>query len=209
MISLDAATVLLQWATGGMLFCWFTTRRRIASLGYGWLLRGVYFCFAAGSLAAGLSFGVVPVREAASVGVMIAVRVRARRVGSAQGRRCERSARRTRSSHRTGRGDDGHRADGRWPVRRRRTARRWSRVAPSSICARRSIGAIGLVAAAVDAGGNPWVALARTLVGAAFIGALSDAMLLGHWYLTQPGLPRVLLNEMVAALAWLGRRRCW
>ena len=71
MISLDAATVLLQWATGGMLFCWFTTRRRIASLGYGWLLRGVYFCFAAGSLAAGLAFGVVPVREAASVGVMI------------------------------------------------------------------------------------------------------------------------------------------
>ncbi|MGB9348134.1 MAG: hypothetical protein WCA90_19020, partial [Ilumatobacteraceae bacterium] len=71
MISLDAATVLLQWATGGMLFCWFTTRRRIASLGYGWLLRGVYFCFAAGSLAAGLAFGAVPLREAASVGVMI------------------------------------------------------------------------------------------------------------------------------------------
>ncbi len=28
-------------------------------------------------------------------------------------------------------------------------------------------------------------------------------MLLGHWYLTQPGLPRVLLNEMVDALKWL------
>ncbi len=28
-------------------------------------------------------------------------------------------------------------------------------------------------------------------------------MLLGHWYLTQPGLPRRLLNEMVAALKWL------
>ena len=65
------------------------------------------------------------------------------------------------------------------------------------------IGAIGLIAAALDAGGNPAVALARTLVGAAFIGAISDAMLLGHWYLTQPGLPRVLLNEMVAALKWL------
>ncbi len=65
------------------------------------------------------------------------------------------------------------------------------------------IGTIGLLAAAVDAGGNTWVAIARTLVGAAFIGALSDGMLLGHWYLTQPGLPRVLLNEMVDALAWL------
>ena len=51
-ISLDAATVLLQWATGGMLFCWFTTRRRIIGLGYGWLLRGVYLCFALGALAA-------------------------------------------------------------------------------------------------------------------------------------------------------------
>jgi hypothetical protein len=65
------------------------------------------------------------------------------------------------------------------------------------------IGTIGLLAAALDAGGSTGVAVARTLVGAAFIGALSDAMLLGHWYLTQPGLPRVLLNEMVNALAWL------
>ena len=40
-------------------------------------------------------------------------------------------------------------------------------------------------------------------MGAAFIGANSDAMLLGHWYLTQPGLPRRLLNELVGALAWL------
>ncbi len=38
-IRLDAATVLLQWAVGGMAFCWFTTRRRQAGLGYGWLLR--------------------------------------------------------------------------------------------------------------------------------------------------------------------------
>jgi hypothetical protein len=65
------------------------------------------------------------------------------------------------------------------------------------------IGAVGLVAAAVAAGDDTAVAVVRTLVGAAFIGALSDGMLLGHWYLTQPGLPRVLLNEMVTALAWL------
>ena len=41
-IALDAATVLLQWAVGGMAFCWFTTRRRQVGLGYGWLLRGIY-----------------------------------------------------------------------------------------------------------------------------------------------------------------------
>ena len=63
-----------------------------------------------------------------------------------------------------------------------------------------AIGSIGLLAAALDAGGNPAVAFVRTFVGAAFIGAITDAMLLGHWYLVQPGLPRRLLNEMVTAL---------
>jgi hypothetical protein len=29
----------------------------------------------------------------------------------------------------------------------------------------------------------------RLLVGAAFLGAVTDAMLLGHWYLVQPGSP--------------------
>ena len=41
----------------------------------------------------------------------------------------------------------------------------------------------------------------RTLVGAAFLGAVTDAMLLGHWYLVQPGLPRRLLHELVDAVA--------
>jgi hypothetical protein len=45
------------------------------------------------------------------------------------------------------------------------------------------------------------LAVARTLVGAAFLGAISDAMLLGHWYLVQPGLPRAPLLELVR---WVG-----
>ncbi len=60
--------------------------------------------------------------------------------------------------------------------------------------------------AAVDAagdGGDTAVAIIRTLVGAAFLGAVSDAMLLGHWYLVQPGLPRRLLNELVDAVGWI------
>ncbi|MEZ5257553.1 MAG: hypothetical protein R2705_11855 [Ilumatobacteraceae bacterium] len=38
------------------------------------------------------------------------------------------------------------------------------------------------------------------------LGAVSDAMLLGHWYLVQPGLPRRLLHELVDALASLAHR---
>ena len=35
-----------------------------------------------------------------------------------------------------------------------------------------------------------------------FLGAVTDAMLLGHWYLVQPGLPRRHLNDLVRALGW-------
>src|SRR5262245_46073364 len=52
-IRLDAATVLLQWATGGLAFLWVTTRHREVGLGYGWLLRGVYVLMAGGALACG------------------------------------------------------------------------------------------------------------------------------------------------------------
>jgi hypothetical protein len=62
---------------------------------------------------------------------------------------------------------------------------------------------VGLVAAAVDAGGNLFVSLLRTFAGAAFLGSVTDAMLLGHWYLVQPGLPRRHLNELVQAVGWV------
>ncbi|MDP9389460.1 MAG: hypothetical protein M3Q48_16480, partial [Actinomycetota bacterium] len=61
---------------------------------------------------------------------------------------------------------------------------------------------VGLVAAAVAAGGPDLLAVVRTLVGAAFLGAVSDAMLLGHWYLVQPGLGREPLVELNG---WLAR----
>ncbi len=58
-IRLDAATVLLQWAVGGLAFLWFTTRRREVGLGYGWLLRGTYLLMAASAAILGLRFGPV------------------------------------------------------------------------------------------------------------------------------------------------------
>ena len=48
MIKLDAATVLLQWATGGLFFLWYTTRKHEMGAGYGWLLRGSFAVIAAG-----------------------------------------------------------------------------------------------------------------------------------------------------------------
>ena len=47
---------------------------------------------------------------------------------------------------------------------------------------------------------NDTLWLTRLVVGALFLGAVSDAMLLGHWYLVQPGMPRKLLNQLTNAL---------
>ncbi|MEC7115904.1 MAG: hypothetical protein VXW76_04970, partial [Actinomycetota bacterium] len=63
------------------------------------------------------------------------------------------------------------------------------------------IGTFGLVVGAVDAAGSIWLSVARTLVGAAFLGAVSNSMLLGHWYLVQPGLSR---NPIFTLVNWTG-----
>ena len=204
MIRLDAATVLLQWATGGLFFLWFTTRRREVGLGYGWLLRGTYLLMAAGGLACGLAFGVVPVREICSALVVaatiavLAASVVLRRAG-VSGADAEHDRRTARVAAMTGieRDHADRAADRGVPGRGREFPPTLDLIAPA-------IGLIGLIAAGVDAAHDDSahlvVSLLRTVAGAAFLGAVTDAMLLGHWYLVQPGLPRRHLNELVRAL---------
>ena len=158
MIRLDAATVLLQWSTGGLFFLWFTTRRHEIGRGYGWLIRITYLVIAAGAVAAGIATDVLAVREvsAAAVAVVSLATVMRRDV-------------------------------------------RLDIVAPA-------IGLVGVVAGALDAAGGAGdtaVSLLRVVIGTFFLGAVSDAMLLGHWYLVQPGLPRKILNELVVTVRWL------
>ena len=57
-----------------------------------------------------------------------------------------------------------------------------------------------MIAAGVNAGDPVLLSVVRTMVGAAFLGSVSDAMLLGHWYLVQPGLTRGPLLEMVRSV---------
>jgi hypothetical protein len=193
-IRLDAATVLLQWATGGLAFLWVTTRRREVGIGYGWLLRGVYLLMAVGSVAAGRVHS-VPVRDVFAVlmviatGVALGVSILRRRAGVAKEReRVE--ARSARVAAMTGIERDADGPDPNVPE-----------FPPLLDLIPPILGAIGLVAAGLDAGGPGALALVRTLVGAVFLGSVSDAMLLGHWYLVQPGLARGPLLELVR---WLG-----
>jgi hypothetical protein len=66
-----------------------------------------------------------------------------------------------------------------------------------------AFGVIGLFGAAAFVGGDDALSLARLLIGAGFLGAVSDAMLLGHWYLVQPGLAREPIRQLVKAVALL------
>jgi len=210
-IRLDAATVLLQWATGGLLFTWVTTRHREVGLGYGWLMRGVYLVMATSALACGLAFGVVPVREVAAAGVILATLVALvvswlRRGAGVSGQRAEHDRRTARVAAMTGIERSTSPAASTSP---RAAAAQTTGPAPREFppgldLVAPVIGAVGLVAAGWDAGGATWLAVARLLAGAAFLGSITDAMLLGHWYLVQPGLPRRLLNELVRAtmFAW-------
>ena len=157
-MKLDSATVMLQWASGGMLFLWFTLRSGEISVGYAKLLRGVYAALALIGAGLGFTFGAIVGREVASI--VLAVLAVAT------------------------------------------FARRDNRI--DAVAA--GIGFVGVVIAALGTD-HPDDALwlARLVVGAVFLGAVSDAMLLGHWYLVQPGMPRKLLNELtnVLIVVWL------
>ncbi len=197
MIRLDAATVLLQWAVGGLAFLWVTTRRREVGLGYGWLMRGVYGLMAVGSVVAATAFGTIPVRDVAAVGVILAtlvalaVSIVRRRAGVAgQAEAVERRAARVAAM--TGIDRD---------VQTRDTDA--VEFPPALDLVAPILGMVGLVAAGLDAGDPAALSVARVLVGAAFLGAVSDAMLLGHWYLVQPGLARGPVLELVRWTGWL------
>ena len=193
---LDAATVLLQWATGGLLFCWITTRRREVGLGYGWLLRASYLAIAALAAFVGYRWATEPIRDAASIGVSAAAAVALllsvvqRHVG-VTGQQSEQYESTQTIGDRTG--IERHLSSS--DSEDKEFDPRWDLAAPV-------IGLVGLVAAGVGNGGNQLLETARILVGAAFLGSVTDAMLLGHWYLVQPGLRREPLVEQVS---WLGR----
>jgi hypothetical protein len=149
---LDAATFLLQWATGGIAFLWFTLRSQEISSGYSKLLRGVFGSLAIFAVAAGFFFDKVLIRELASIAVAL--------------------------------------------VAFATIAKKSSKFDLVAV----AIGVVGLVASVVTSNNANLVDLLRVLVGAAFLGAVTDLMLLGHWYLVQPGMTRKLLNELTNML---------
>jgi hypothetical protein len=204
-MSLDLATVLLQWATGGLLFLWVTTRRREVGLGYGWLLRATYLTLAVGAFVAGLAdrddgtgaylrdVGSLAVALAATVALVVSL-VR-KRAGVARQVATQASRRERVAAMVAGDRDGASPAPP--PAATKEFPPGLDLVAPVG-------GLVGLLGAAAAAGGPYPLTLWRLLAGALLMGAVSDAMLLGHWYLVQPGLRREPLRELVwcTIVAW-------
>jgi hypothetical protein len=198
-IEVHGATVLLMWATGGLAFLWVTTRRREVGLGYGWTMRLTFIAIAGAGVATGLVSGAYWPREVAGMAMMAAaavalgVSVVRRRAGVA-GQRDDVERRSSRVAAMTGIDRDVQRFDA--------TAAEFppllDLVAPA-------FGLVAIVLGALHADGPAGLAVARVVAGAGFLGAVSDAMLLGHWYLVQPGLARAPILELVryTAIVWV------
>ncbi len=195
MIELDAATVLLQWATGGLFFLWVTGRRRLVGIGYGWTMRLSFMGIAAIALVVGLNFETLWIRELSTIGVLVATSAAMvvswqRRKAGVSGQREVVERRSARVAAMTGIDKDEQRFDKTVPE-----------FPPNLDLVAPAIGMVGLVAAGLDAGDPALLSLARVMVGTFFLGAVTDAMLLGHWYLVQPGLSREPIHELVR---WTG-----
>ena len=199
-MKLQVSTVLLQWAAGGLFFAWVTTRRREVGIGYGWTVRMTYVVMAlagaglgrrleaAGSAALVRDLGALGVAAGAGWALWLSF---SRRRAGVKGERDVRRARAARVAAMTGLSR---------PDRYDDTVPEFP---PAADLLAPAAGLVGL-AGAVVAGGGPFaLGLARLVCGAAFLGAVTDAMLLGHSYLTQPGLSREPLKQLVRMGAWI------
>jgi hypothetical protein len=201
---LDAGTVLLQWAAGGLFFLWVTTRRREVGLGYGWLLRGVFLVMAVAGAwviavgdrgGAGAAVSAVGAAAMALVAVVALAVSIARRRSGVQGQRTRRAERAEQVAAMAGRPA---------PAAEPTPDAGAAEFPPVLDLAAAASGLVALLGAAAYVGGPYALSAFRLVVGALFFGALTDAMLLGHWYLVQPGLARGPIKQMVvlAAIVW-------
>ncbi len=200
MIDFQASTFLLQWATGGLLFLWVSSKTRLIGLGFGWTTRITYLVIAGIGLVVGVMGDTLWLREISNIGLLMATSFTllvsiARRKAGVKGQRELQKSRADRVSAMLG---DRGQIKVSNTVATKEFPPVLDLIAPI-------IGTFGLVAGAVDAAGSIWLSVARTLVGAAFLGAVSNSMLLGHWYLVQPGLSRDPIFTLVnwTGLLWL------
>jgi hypothetical protein len=210
MIRFDAATVMLQWAAGGFAFLWVTTRGRLVGLGYGWLMRGVYAAIGLIGLVIASRTGWLVQRDVPAAAMVVAALVALavsviRKSAGVREQRLAQQRKHDRVAAMTNSDSDPATAA---MEQRDQFGRKGADVEldfadtpefpPVLDLIAPAFGFVGVVAAALSAASGPLLllAVARFVVSALFLGAVSDAMLLGHWYLVQPGLSRNPIHEL-------------
>jgi len=160
-----------MWAVGGLWFVWLTGRYSFVSVGYRWLGYAVWGSLAALAASLGVVSDGVLVRDTAGFAVVGLI-------GLALLSSLPKVASKSLVSQPLG------------------TATAAQRLNAAAI----AVGLVGLVAAGLDAGTELETSSAlfilRIIVGALFLGAVTSTMLLGHWYLVQPGMSRQPLLEL-------------
>ncbi len=200
-MKIEASTFFLQWATGGIFFLWVTSRERIVALGYGWTTRAIYIAIAASSLVIGINLNFLWLRETSTSLFLLAallsmaVSIRRKKAGVI-GQRIAAQNRSRRVSEMLGKNQ---------PATDSEKLTALKEFPPFLDLLAPACGVIGLIAGSIEAGGPTWLAICRTLTGAAFLGAVSNSMLLGHWYLVQPGLSRKPIHTLInwTGVLWL------
>lgn len=219
-LAFDAATFLLAWAVGGLGFLFVTGRRGEVGLGYGWLLRSIYAAVALGGLAAALRW---PNESSAATAItatgcaLVALAALLTLVASAR-RSVRAAASLSADAHVAGESVAGEtvagetvageavagKTDGTSEGGLLGGARPTSSFSPAWDLLAPLVGAPLLVVAALLQAASADLGIwdttlyaTRLVIGAAFVGVVGDSMLLGHWYLVQPGLRRAPLLELI------------
>jgi hypothetical protein len=195
----------MEWGIGILALLWVTTRGRLVSLGYGWLLRGLGAVMLGGAIWASIANGgsgtASRIAVSASAISMLAalyalgssIAHRAVGVRAARERKIAKTERvdaMLGESRKSARAPGSQRAEATGLTEAKEFNPLLDLIAPA-------FGLVALLAESVTLGGPAIQSAYRLVVGAAFLGVLTDAMLLGHWYLTQPGLPRAPIEELV------------
>jgi hypothetical protein len=209
-IRFEAPTVMIQWAAGGFVFLWVTTRGRLVGLGYGWLMRGVFASIGAIGLALAGRGEWVLLRDIPAglmvLGSLVAlgVSVRRKEAGVSE-QRAAQQRRRDRVAAMTASGPEPESAAmqmrdqfGRLEQEHDEDFTEGPEFPPALDLVAAGFGLLAVLGGALHAadGSSVPLAIGRFLIGALFLGAVSDAMLLGHWYLVQPGLSRRPIHEL-------------
>ncbi len=183
---LSVSLFLIQWAIGGSLLLWVTSRHRLVNLGYGLISKAVFAVIAAIGIAAAPDdpgwIRSMAILATLAISATFVIAFAKRKIG-VSGQKEIAAQRSERVAQMTGIDRE---------PEEKKSGVEFNPIVDLVFIAPILLAVIGLVW--LESG---LLAAGRVAAGTILMGALTDAMALGHWYLVQPGLGRAPLVELV------------